>query len=74
LPWIEGQALTLDIESQIGLGPGTNFFLDDLALIPEWREPKDDDVRPDLRPRSLCPRLGGERGSFPVLAFPCISF
>lgn len=30
-----GQTLTLDIESQIGIGPGTNFFLDDLALIPE---------------------------------------
>jgi hypothetical protein len=30
-----GQAITLELESQIGMGPGTNFFVDDLALIPE---------------------------------------
>jgi hypothetical protein len=30
-----GQALTLEFESEIGNGPGTNFFLDDLTLIPD---------------------------------------
>jgi hypothetical protein len=30
-----GQAVTLEFESEIGMGPGTNFFLDDLALIPD---------------------------------------
>jgi hypothetical protein len=29
-----GQAITLEIESQIGAGPGTNFYVDDLALVP----------------------------------------
>jgi aminopeptidase S len=29
-----GQALTLEIETQIGAGPGTNFYVDDLALVP----------------------------------------
>jgi hypothetical protein len=30
-----GQAVTLEFESEIGMGPGTNFFLDDLALVPD---------------------------------------
>lgn len=30
-----GQTVTLEIESSIGVGPGTNFFLDDLSLVPE---------------------------------------
>lgn len=30
-----GQTLTLELESEIGVGPGTNFFLDDLSLIVE---------------------------------------
>lgn len=30
-----GQELTLEIESEIGIGPGTNFFLDDLSLVAE---------------------------------------
>jgi hypothetical protein len=31
-----GQAIsaTLEIESEIGAGPGTNFYVDDLALVP----------------------------------------
>jgi hypothetical protein len=29
-----GQEVTLELESQIGDGPGTNFFLDDLSLVP----------------------------------------
>lgn len=30
-----GQTLTLELESEIGVGPGTNFFLDDVSLIVE---------------------------------------
>jgi len=30
-----GRAVTLEFESEIGTGPGTNFYLDDLALIPD---------------------------------------
>lgn len=30
-----GEDVTLELESQIGDGPGTNFFLDDPSLVPE---------------------------------------
>jgi hypothetical protein len=30
-----GQTLTLEIESEVGVGPGTNFFLDGLSLVSE---------------------------------------
>jgi len=29
-----GQQVTLELESQIGDSPGTNFFLDELELVP----------------------------------------
>jgi hypothetical protein len=34
VPSTQPLTVTLEIESEIGAGPGTNFFVDDLALVP----------------------------------------